>query len=198
VRLFCSAMIMFFLAWPALAQTVVGRAVVDGRTVTLFDNQSWQFETADEAGCKLLSAKLSFCGDPIKWHNTRVPAPDVIAAYRYNDQQYGQFIVENLGTAQGLTSESVRKIILDIARQASGQDPVVISITPASLGELSGETVVYTFNISGLETVYANSLFLTENTLLQAMTYAVGTSTYSPTHETIHAELLAVTQLKVE
>ena len=198
MKLFKSTAVMVFLAYPTVAQTVVGRAVVDGRTVTLFDDQSWQYETASEAGCKLLSSKLSFCGDLLQWKETRVPAPDVIAAYRYNDRNYGQFIIEDIGTAQGLTTESVRKIVLDIARQASGQDPVVISVQPVFLADLAGETIVYSFKISGVETIYTNSLFLTENTMLQAMTYAVGTSTHAPLHESIHAELLAATQLKVE
>jgi hypothetical protein len=182
------------LSGAVLAQELVGKALVDGREVELFSDQTWRFSGTPEENCKTLSTRLSFCGDSTRWQTSAKPTPDVIAAYRHDSISYGQFIIEDLGTDQGLTMSSVRKFILDFAGQVSGEPPVIISTEPITLGGLLGETIVYSFTISGLRTVYSNTVLLGKDTLLQAITYQL-TDGFTDEHKALHDEFIAATRL---
>jgi hypothetical protein len=178
-----------------LAQTVVGRAIVDGRPVTLLDNKTWAFAGDTKPGCAELSPKLSFCGDPDRWVPSTKPNPDVIAAYRHDSLHYGQMIVEDIGTDQGLTMQAVRQFILEFAAASSGGvPPIVISTEPATVGSLSGETIVYGFNVAGIDTVYANTILLGDTTLVQLITYQLGDE-YTDKHAELHAEFIAASKV---
>jgi hypothetical protein len=179
----------------ALSQTVVGRAIVDGRPVTLFDNKTWAFAGDPKVGCAVLTPKLSFCGDPDRWMPSTKPSPDVIAAYRHDSIHYGQIIIEDIGTDQGLSMRAVRQFILDFAAQNSGgEPPIVISTEPVTVGSMTGETIVYGFNVSGVDTVYSNTVLLGESTLIQLMTYQLG-SEYTDMHADLHAEFLEASKV---
>jgi hypothetical protein len=177
------------------AQTVVGRAIVDGRPVTLYDNKSWAFSGELPASCKELSQKLTFCGSSDRWTPMTPPTPEVIAAYRHDNLHYGQFVVEDVGKAQGLTMTAVRDFVLQRVDDLTGSPPIVISSEPVDIAEFEGETLVYSFTISGLETVYANTILLGETTLLQVITYEYGAD-YTPKHAELHAEFLKAAQVK--
>ena len=187
-------MIGIALATTVNAQGLVGKALVDGREVELFSDKTWRFSEESAEDCRTLSAKLAFCGNASEWKPTAAPTSDILAAFRHDDKNYGQFIIEDLGMAQGLTMPAVREFVLGFAEQAAGEPPVIISTDPVTMGELTGETMVYAITISGVELIYVNSIFLSENTLLQAMTYQVA-SEYTPEHDALHAEFLAATRL---
>lgn len=182
------------VAMPVWAQDLVGKALVKGREVELFSDNTWRFSDKEVTDCRTLSTKVAFCGSASEWQNAAKPSPDILAAFRHDATSYGQYIVEDLGTAQGLTLPAVRQFVLDFAGQISGEPPVVISTEPVSLGGLTGETIVYGFSISGLQTVYSNSILLGENTLLQVMTYQLS-DVFTPEHEALHAAFLAATRL---
>jgi hypothetical protein len=86
-------LVVLILPSVALAQTVVGRAIVDGRPVTLYANKTWSYAGDTKPICAILSSKLSFCGDPDRWMPAAKPTPDVIAAYRHDSLHYGQIII---------------------------------------------------------------------------------------------------------
>jgi hypothetical protein len=182
------------LASATMAQDLVGKALVDGREVELFSDQTWRFAGEAIADCRTLSTKVEFCGDKGTWEDSVKPNADILASFRYNATTYGQYVVEDIGAAQGLTLPAVKQFVLDYAGQLSGEPPIVISTEPVTLGGLTGETVVYAFAISGLNTVYSNSMLLGENTLLQVMTYELGKE-FTPEHAAIHAEFLAATKV---
>lgn len=175
------------VASPALSQTNVGRAIVEGRTVTLFDNKSWAFADAATPGCAALSSKLSFCGDPDVWQPTAKPKPDALVADRIDSLHYAQVIEEELGTAQGVTLPMIRQFILDFAQQQTNAPPIVVSTKPAQVGTMTGETMVYAFTIMGVDTVYANTILLGETSLVQLITYQIG-SDYTDRRAELHAD----------
>lgn len=192
---FCLLVMLTLPASAALSQTVVGRAIVDGRPVTLFDNKTWSFAGDAKPGCAVLSPKLSFCGDPDRWMPSTKPTLDVIAAYRHDSVHYGQMILEDIGTDQGLSMQAVRQFILDFAAQSSGGvPPIVISTEPVTVGTMSGETIVYGFNVSGVDTVYANTILLGDATLLQLITYQIGDE-YTDMHADLHAEFIEASKV---
>ncbi|WP_157970938.1 hypothetical protein [Pseudogemmobacter bohemicus] len=184
-------------AAPALAQGVSGKAMVDGRVVTLFDDRTWRFDEATE-GCETLSARLEFCGAAAGWTIAQKPTPDYTAAYRLTDRLYGGFIVEEIGTDQGLTPEAVRKLLLEILQGAMNVVPVVIANEPATIDGKTGETLVYGFRVDGIDVVYANSFLLSKGSVLQVLTYEVGVKDYSDAHRRTHDGFVAATRFNAD
>jgi hypothetical protein len=108
-------------------------------------------------------------------------------AYRIDSLHYAQVIEEELGTAQGVTMPMVRQFILDFAQQQTNAPPIVVSTKPAQVGTMTGETMVYAFTIMGVDTVYANTILLGETSLVQLITYQIG-SDYTDRHAELHAD----------
>ena len=186
----------FVLLAPALnAQTVVGKALVDGKEVELFSDQSWRFTVETAPDCATITPKLTFCGNPAHWTVSPRPAPIVAAAYKFNGTTYGQFVIEDIGTALGLTPETARAAVLQVVKATSNMEPTVMSVETTDFQGQPTETVVYRVKTSGLDVVYANTLFLGKATLAQIMTYEISAD-YSETHKAAHAEFLAATQVK--
>ncbi len=184
----------------ALAQAVVGRAAVDGQIVVLYDDKTWGYET-ESAGndCDQFHAVLSFCDPDNIWQTARKSSPDVVGAYKYDDRHYSQFIIEGIGRNDGLTEESLREIIIKNAAIAAGipeTSIAILSITDAEISGYKGETVVYEFSISNLNAVFANTLILEDDFIIQAMTYVIGTG-YSDKHQELQAYLIENTGIEL-
>lgn len=183
------------LASALHAQTVVGKALVDGKEVELFSDQSWRFTIETAPDCTTITPKLTFCGNPAHWTTSPRPAPIVAAAYQFNGTTYGQFVIEDVGTNLGLTVESARAPVLEVVKVTSNTEPTVMLVETTDFQGQPTETVVYRVKVGGLDVVYANTMFLGKATLAQLMTYEIGTN-YSETHKAAHAEFLAATQVK--
>lgn len=182
----------------ALAQSAVGKAVVGGKTVTLFDDGTWKYADAatagTPAGCEDVTRAVQFCGAALGWSSTAPPSPEINAAYRIDARHYAQYLIEELGSDDGLTAEFMRQVVLDNAQMATGVTPEVIDVQSATLGSLTGDTVVYKAKVSGLDVVFANSIFVQPKRVMQIMTYAIS-GDYSPQHADYQAEFLANTKL---
>jgi hypothetical protein len=186
------------LAGPAMAQSVVGRALVEGRVALLFDNGTWSFEpqgTADAVnGCATITPRVQFCGQSLGWMSSTPASPEINAAYRIDARTYAQYLIEDLGTDDGLTPAYMRDVVLQNAEMVTGVPAEVIDVQPATLGTLTGDTVTYRIKFNGLDVIYVNSIFLEPKVVMQIMTYEVG-GTLTPEHTAIHADFLANTKL---
>ncbi|MDP3196516.1 hypothetical protein [Tabrizicola sp.] len=188
------------LALPGLAfaQSAVGKAVVGGKTVTLFDDGTWKYSDAvnpsTPAACKDVTPTVQFCGGALGWVTTPPASPEINAAYRIDARHYAQYLIEDLGSDDGLTPEFMRQVVLDNAQMATGNTPEVIDVQPVTLGALTGDTVVYKARINGLDVVFANSVFVQPKRVMQIMTYAIA-NTYSPQHAAYQADFLSNTKL---
>ncbi len=182
----------------ASAQSVVGKAVVDGKTVTLFDDGTWK--PADSQGsagapvCDDVTPTVQFCAQAVGWISTPPPTNEINAAYRIDARHYAQFLIEELGSDDGFTAEFMRQVVLDNAASVTGSAPEVIDVQPVTLGALSGDTVIYRIKFNGLNVVYANSILVEPKRVMQVMTYAIGNE-YTPQHTGYHAAFLANTKL---
>lgn len=166
------------LSVPASAQQVVGKALVEGKTVLLFDNQTWEFETkpSGDAGCKTVNIRVQFCGPESVWRPTRPASSEIQAAYRYDDTHYGQFIEEAIGRNVGLTEELLPGILLQNAEMLSGGPPVQIDQFDSLVDGHPAHTLVYQVTTQGMKVVFFNTYVLGDTTLLQVMTYVIAAS----------------------
>ncbi|WP_103255947.1 hypothetical protein [Tabrizicola aquatica] len=185
------------LAAPVLAQSVVGRSIVEGKVALLYDNGTWAYETATGAAgsdCATITPRVQFCGGALGWATSPPSSPEINAAYRIDARHYAQYLIEDLGSDDGLTAEFMRDVVLQNAQAVTGAPAEVIDVLPATLGELSGDTVIYKIKFNGLDVVYANSIFLEPKVVMQIMTYGIGAE-YTPDHAAMHADFLANTKL---
>lgn len=182
----------------ALAQSAVGKAVVGGKTVTLFDDGTWKYAVVAPAltpgACDDVTPTVQFCAAALGWTDTPPASPEINAAYRIDSRHYAQYLIEDLGSDDGLTPEFMRQVVLDNAEMATGNTPEVVDVQPVTLGSLTGDTVVYKVKLNGVDFVFANSVFVEPKRVMQIMTYAVS-SDYSPQHAGFQVDFLANTKL---
>ena len=182
----------------AHAQSAVGKAVVGGKTVTLFDDGTWKFADALDpstpAACEAVTPTVQFCGAALGWTTTPPASAEINASYRIDARHYAQYLIEDLGSDDGLTADFMRQVVLDNAQMATGNTPEVIDVQSVTLGALSGDTVVYKVKINGLDVVFANSVFVQPKRVMQIMTYAIG-GEFTPQHAGYQADFLSNTKL---
>ena len=195
-----SLILVACLALPgvALAQSAVGKAIVNGKTVTLFDDGTWKYADAAPSttpgACEDVTPTVQFCSAALGWATTPPASPEINAAYRIDARHYAQYLIEDLGSDDGLTADFMRQVVLDNAQIATGNTPEVIDVQPVTLGALTGDTVIYKARINGLDVVFANSVFVEPKRVMQIMTYAIG-GDFTPQHAGYQADFLANTML---
>ncbi len=194
MRIPFSTFVFFILASAASAQTLVGKALVEGKEVELFSDKTWRFTVEQAADCKTLTPKLQFCGDAARWKSSPPPSPVVAAAYSLNSSTYGQYVIEDLGTAQGMTIEAAKQAVVQIGENSTGETATILGNETTEFDGQPAETLIYQLKVSGMQIVFANTFVLRENTLAQIITYEI-TSGYSDAHIKAHAEFLAATRV---
>lgn len=189
---------IFFCGAPLAAQNVVGTTVVDGREVTLYQDQTWAFKQASTEKCEQLTKFLNFCGDPFVWRKNPPPNQAILAQYTPDPQLYLQYIPENVGSNAGINYDIFRQGILRYAGNASGVTaksvPVLLSGNVVVSG-LEGKTLVYIINVSGMKVVFQNTMIIQDDWALQIQTYETGVTNLTEKHKKHHADSIALTEL---
>ena len=195
-----AGLLAFSLAGTAFAQSVVGNTAIGGKRVELLDDNTWRYveagSTATE-GCAPLKNDVYFCGSNSDWQHITNAPPQITAAYRYSDTEYGQFVVEGLGADAGLAYEGMREIVLGYAGQAAGIPAASVPVLAEEDSTLDGraaKTLVYAVKVQGLNFVFANTILIEKNRTIQAMTYKLGTE-YADENKALHENFLALIKL---
>ena len=185
---------------PATAQDVVGTTTLNGKQVELLDNMTWRFSSGAVAAtddCAELKIGVSFCGTAPEWQRvTNVPA-QISAAYRHSDTEYAQFVIEALGSDAGLEYEGMREIVLGYAAQAAATDVTLVPVLAEEdvvVEGVAGKTLVYAVKVQGLNFVFANTIIIEKNRVMQAMTYKLGTA-FTDDNRGLHDRFLALIDL---
>ena len=187
---------VFLAALPLAtnAQEVIGSVTLDGREVILYADQSWEYGSDDGAEtCETIARKVDFCGTDAGWERTLAPNADITATYRFDDWHYGQMIVEELGVADGLTDEFMRDVVIETAASVIGGNVDDVDVIETYWTEVSSRripTIVYAFNIDGLDVVYANGIRTAPNRTMQLMTFSIGTE-FTQRHRDLHEAFLS-------
>ncbi len=67
MRDFRAVLVLTLLPSSGMAQSVVGKAIVEGWPVTPYDNRTWAFAGNGRSACAELSKRLSSRGYPVRW-----------------------------------------------------------------------------------------------------------------------------------
>ena len=188
-----STCLLMTLPLFAQAQEVVGSSTVDGRDVALFADGTWEFAERGDAPCSLIARNVEFCGENAGWEATTPPNADIAATYRFDDRLYGQMIIEELGSRDGLTNEYMLEVVIDNAAAVIGGSRNAIDIIETyrvRVGNQTIPTIVYAFQIDGLDVVYANGIRTSPNRTMQLMTFAIADE-FTERHRDLHATFLS-------
>lgn len=181
------------LPLAAAAQEVVGTSSVDGRDVALYADGTWEYTNRGTGDCSLVARNVEFCGENAGWEYTIPPNADIAATYRYDDRHYGQMIIEELGSRDGLTNEYMLEVVIDNAAAVIGgrrSEIQVIENYRVRLGNQTIPTIVYAFQIDGLDVVYANGIRTSPDRTMQLMTFSIGTE-FTQRHRDLHEAFLS-------
>lgn len=194
------------LAWgaPAAADEVVGRTQIDGRVVDLLENFTWRY--ADDAtegdaaaghACARIDDALNFCGEALGWSAIRNTNPDVAAMYRRDDRSYGFFVIEGVGSEDGVALDGYSRSVLENTANAGEidmADLMVFDPEDSALFERPTRTVSYALTLNSLPIVYRNTIVLGARRTLQLVTFTVS-KTLSEDHKAMHAAFLGAVSL---
>ncbi len=161
----------------AMAQTMVGRAMVDGKTVILYDDYSWDYETKSAADCKTVAKGLTFCDPTGRWKFDTDQAPGDAITLTYSDAIGGLIVNETLPDGHEFTTDILKSAAVINAASAAGitaKDVLVLDNKDVTLKDHSAGQISYSVNIDGIDITYVNTVIVTENRALQLMTYATG------------------------
>ncbi|MEL6519878.1 MAG: hypothetical protein AAFQ66_02880, partial [Pseudomonadota bacterium] len=115
----------------------------------------------------------------------------------HDDRHYAQFIVETIGTNDGMSQEIMRNAVVQNAAAGTGQNPediVVVNVSDTEIDGEAGETIVYQFGIDGLQVVFANTVVVMDDLTIQAMTYAIAPS-YAETQQNLTSDLISAVKI---
>lgn len=184
---------------PALAQSKVGSAMVDGRVVDLFEDNSWQFRdgTAD-APCETISDGVEFCDPQKRWKLVGRNEGEIAAQYRFSDTLYGMFITEEIGSDDGLTLEVMREAVLvNAAGQSamSADDIVVLDVDDSDFQGRSATTMTYIAPVNNMQLTMRNTIVSMPHRTVQLVTYGIGKATTDKLSDH-HADFVSLVTLK--
>lgn len=189
--------LLLTLAAPVAAQEVLGQLPLDDRTITVFDDGTWEYADIDPDDCQLIARDLSFCGDRDIWEETTPPNNDIAATFQYDTRHFGQMIIEELGTDDGLTAPFMRDVVIEnaaVAINGTTDDVTVLETYRTQVSGQTSETIVYALKFDGLDVVYANGIVTAPNRTLQLMTFAIATE-YTDKHRDLHEEFLSAIRI---
>jgi len=186
----------------ALAQSQVGRAVVDGRTVVLLADGTWRFEDeATNKDCQFSSGPVEFCGSAMTWRTMPDSGnPDIDAFYQYSERLFAMIILEGLGRNAGIDEEAFQSITLTNFASRTGTTAEDVPVLSVEDGELSGQdvrTLAYSGSVDGLPLVFANTLLLLDGHNAQFITYSIGQE-FTEEHQNLHAQFLSDITIRPE
>ena len=193
------ALCMLALALPADAQEVVASSVVNGRPVQIMSDFTWRYKTDVVSECQSIDAGIEFCGKTLGWVLLpQTGSKDVNSVFRLNDRSYGLFIVEKLGTQDGVSLDAMRSAVLRNAADRSGiqlKDLTTFGVETGKIGDLDTTSVSYALKADGIPIVFTNTVVMDKHRAVQVATYGVG-DTLTDERKANHKQFLAATHFK--
>ena len=112
-------------------------AVVNGRKVNIYSDQTWAYQDQLKSSCESLDAHVSFCSNDT-WNKIQKSSPEQLAQYANNKDQYGIIVSEGLGLADGVSLEFMTDAALQNIANTYGMSKSDIPILQISDVEFEG------------------------------------------------------------
>ena len=169
---------LFFVLFAsgASSQEVVGSAIVSGKTIEILDDQTWRYKVPKKSllsSCDALKLGVYFCNDK-KWKSAE-PTGDISHMYKVNGRSYVIFIIEPVGSNDGMITEFMADAALEYAAGDAGVENVPQHFSRYQ--DILGRNILslgYTANLSGIKFTFLNNIFVTETVTVQAAIYVIG------------------------
>lgn len=161
----------------AVAQDVIGSAVVNGKKIQILEDFTWQFEDRLAESCFLVTAGLDFCGKPAGWGRISNKPPQIAGAFEQGGRNYAFFVSEPVGRAEGITLDALAKGVVGNLANGMGVTPADVPIFDTKDGEFYGQrvrTIAMQAKLQGVVFVFINTFWVEENRSGQVFTYTFG------------------------
>lgn len=163
---------------PAYAQEVVGTGAIDGKAIEILKDYTWRYKdtsNASNSNCEQLSKNIGFCNS-LGWK--AIPASGAATAmYAIDSAHYAMFIIEAIGSEQGVTE----KLVIDAAiiHAASASNVQKNSIPVSDEKTLTGDgkkftSVGYSAKFNDLPLAFQNNIYVGNDFTVQAIVYGIG------------------------
>lgn len=167
-----------FLSAPSYAASEIGKALIDGKIVILYDDKTWRFEDEAEvsSACEQLSDRIDFCKGSTPYEQIAPANNELLGQFRKDDRNYAMIIEEEVGSKDGMTLEFMRNAIYEnqIAGGVKKEDIIIIDTDEGEEFGQDATFVAMATSLDGLKLVYAYTIMISETTSVQLITYALG------------------------
>ena len=97
--------------------------------------------------------------------------------FKLTDRDFGMFIIEDLGSEEGMSHKMMRRSAIENA--ASGSKMIAdkiptFGIESGTFGNMPGETISYAVKFDNLPIVFTNTVIVDKHRTIQVVTYAIG------------------------
>ena len=177
-RNFFFLLIAFLMHMSLLkAQEIIGRTTILGKEVEIFDNQTWRYATPDKefSDCEKLQLDIYFC-NVSDWKKVKASG-EVDAMFELNSRTFLMFIIEEMGSDDGVSTQFMKEIALLNAAQGDEDKVDEIYEHFSKNRKTNGHdflSVAYSTNISGIKFTMLNNIFVGQRKTMQAAIYTVG------------------------
>ena len=194
VKSFILSTLSVFLSLPAISQSILGTAIINNKTVEVLDNNTWRYKSSDRqdlSNCDSFKLGVYFCNDE-EWKNTEASG-EINYMYKVDDRTYVMFIIEQMGSDDGVTQEFMKNIAIDNAAEASNtpKDNMLQHFSKSSVVNNNDYlNLAYSAQIDGVSVTFINNIYVGKNVTMQAITYGIG--------PTVTDKLIAVNKTLIE
>lgn len=162
-----------------IAKEIIGTAIINGERIQIFDDNTWKFtgnNRSSDEDCDLIKHELYFCNN-LSWIKVPNVQDPITAQYNVNDRTYSMFIVERMGTSDGVSRDIMADVALENAANAAGVNVSDIPQHYVRDERVNGYdylTIAYSAALSGMQFTFINNIFVLENLTVQATIYTLG------------------------
>lgn len=125
-----------------------------------------------QVACDQISVHVSVCSDAINWNPTP-PRGHAAAEFRGPNGFYGQIIIEQAGSDNGLTAANAVDVALKHARNMNNGKQVNVLLRGKNSETFNREIVVFETMIEGIPFIFANSVTVGRTETVQIVTWRV-------------------------
>ena len=160
------------------AREVIGISTVNDRSIEIFDDNTWSFKSNKRKNldeCETLKASVLFCN--INQWKVLPATGGANHLYQIDDRSYAMFIIETIGSNDGMTQSLAKDMALQYAAEASNTNIENIKqhfSTNEVVNNYDYLSFAYSTKIQGMNFTYINNIYIDEMLSVQAFTFSLG------------------------